>query len=310
MCSKEKYFFVFVLFFMLCHFLPFLTSPLAKNRQMVQKGFSFDEPSQTLELLPQNAERQPQLFCEAVSGTQLKQLQAEIKHYEVSQKFKDKIEEARGTQSLAATHVSIISYLKTVLEPDWSVIELGCAAGVMLRLVKELYEERDMPLTHIAGVELVSGWVRESKTYLDNIDIHEGDITSFQLPDPRTFDFIMLNDVVEHVQKDRYECLFHKLDTLSHPGTIVYMHTPTPEAQLKDTGQYYENVLPHHFVISGMASVGFRLIKFEHDLETDCQTPKGSLPLQIIEAKCLMGGWPKYYHAVFQKTEKNVFTIL
>ena len=94
----------------------------------------------------------------------------------------------------------------------------------MLRLVKELYEEREMSLKYIAGVELVPGWVRESRTYLDDIDVFEGDITSFQLPDSRTFDFVMMNDVAEHVQKERYECLFLQLDAVSHPGTIVYMH--------------------------------------------------------------------------------------
>ena len=120
----------------------------------------------------------------------------------------------------------------------------------------------------------------------------------------------MMNDVAEHVQKERYECLFLQLDAVSHLGTIVYMHTPTPEAQLEDSKQYYENVLPHQFLVNGMASVGFRLIKFEHDLDTDCQTQqKGSLPSQLSEAKCLRNGWPKYYHVVFQKTDMNVFAI-
>mgnify|MGYP006130336839 FL=1 len=263
----------------------------------------------TLEPIPRTATHQSQRVCEPVSAAQTAELRAEIKDYERSKRFKEKIKEARGVVPLAATHVSIMAYLKTVLEPNWSVIELGCAAGVMLRLVKELYDERNMPLKHIAGVELVPGWVRESKTYLDDIYIQEGDITSFQLKEPRSFDFVMMNDVAEHVQKDRYECLFHQLDALSHPGTIVYMHTPTPEAQLEDSKQYYENVLPHHFLVNEMASVGFRLIKFEHDLETDCQTPGGSLPLQLSEAKCLKNGWPKYYHVVFQKTEANVFSI-
>ena len=247
--------------------------------------------------------------CEKAPGAQSKELRAEIRSYERSKRFMQKIEEAKGTAPLSTTHASIIRYLKTVLEPNWSVIELGCAAGVMLRLVKELYEEREMSLKYIAGVELVPGWVRESRTYLDDIDVFEGDITSFQLPDSRTFDFVMMNDVAEHVQKERYECMFLQLDAVSHLGTIVYMHTPTPEAQLEDSKQYYENVLPHHFLVNGMARVGFRLIKFEHDLDTDCQTQKGSLPSQLSEAKCLRNGWPKYYHVVFQKTDMNVFAI-
>lgn len=57
---------------------------------------------------------------------------------------------------------------------------------------------------------------------------------------------VTLNDVVEHMQPERLGCLFQTLKRLSHPGTAAYFHVPSPEIQLTENGQYFENVLPHH----------------------------------------------------------------
>jgi hypothetical protein len=142
-----------------------------------------------------------------------------------------------------------------------------------------------------------------------------GDITNFNLPDPyaaKTFDFVMLNDVAEHIQKERYGCFFQKLKEVTHEGSLVYMHTPTPQAQLADTvDQYLENVLPHHYVVIGMALAGFELVKFEHDEETQCGNEGGELlPFAVRgQVKCLHNNWPKYYHAIFRKSPKEVLVL-
>jgi len=120
----------------------------------------------------------------------------------------------------------------------------------------------------------------------------------------------MLNDVAEHVQKTRYGCLFLSLQKRTHVGSVVYMHTPTPEAQLMDTNQYYENVLPHHFLVTGMANAGFELLEFRFDLETECGgKPRKTLPLHYTKAKCYMNGWPKYYHVLFVRVADDSSTF-
>ena len=87
-----------------------------------------------------------------------------------------------------------------------------------------------------------------------------------------TFDFIMINDVAEHIQKERYGCFFKMLKKVSKPGTIVYFHTPTPEAQLIDEDQFLEKELPHHYLIMGMSLSGFELVTLEHDMDTECES--------------------------------------
>lgn len=149
-----------------------------------------------------------------------------------------------------------------------------------------------------------------------NRTVCTGDITEFALPDPcagKTFDFVMLNDVAEHIQKERYGCFFENLQRLTHKGSIVYMHTPTPQAQLADSSQYMENVLPHHVVVLGMALAGFELVTFEHDLDTVCSLENAfkdpSTPRALHDVRCIYNNWPKYYHILFRKSPKEVLVI-
>jgi hypothetical protein len=129
--------------------------------------------------------------------------------------------------------------------------------------------------------------------------------------DNKTFDFVMLNDVAEHIQKERYGCFFQKLREVTHDGSIVYMHTPTPQAQLLDAQQAVENVLPYHYLVMGMALAGFELITLEHDTDSECKTEgQEKLPKSLQNVKCMMNNWPKYYHAVFRRSPANVLMLL
>ena len=91
------------------------------------------------------------------------------------------------------------------------------------------------------------------------------------------------------------------------------MHTPTPQAQLADSSQYMENVLPHHVVVLGMALAGFELVTFEHDLDTVCSLENTfkdpSTPRALHDVRCIYNNWPKYYHILFRKSPKEVLVI-
>jgi hypothetical protein len=123
----------------------------------------------------------------------------------------------------------------------------------------------------------------------------------------------MLNDVAEHIQKERYGCFFENLKQLMHQGSLVYMHTPTPQVQLADLVQYVENVLPHHVVVLGMTLAGFELVTFGHDLDTVCSKKDAwkdpSTPRTLQDALCIYNKWPKYYHVLFRKSPKNVLLL-
>jgi hypothetical protein len=119
-------------------------------------------------------------------------------------------------------------------------------------------------------VELVPGWVAAGNEALGGTaQLFEGDITdfTFALPAP-TYDLIMMNDSMEHIMANRYACLFRRLRQYTKPGSVVYIHVPSPETQLDDKGQYFENVVPPHLLIEGMAAYGFQLRHYGQDMRT------------------------------------------
>jgi SAM-dependent methyltransferase len=252
--------------------------------------------------------------CQPKTEHEVKMLKKEITEYEASSKFSDKIKEAKGEAEVAAHHVAIMQFLKEyVLEDNMSILELGCAAASILRMTRDVYKDMNRPHGDLVGVELVTGWVKWAQGYFTDLKIFEGDITEFDLPDlyqVKTFDLIMLNDVLEHIQPNRYGCFFDNLKRYSHPGTVVYFHTPTPEAQIFDKDQFYENVVPHDLAVRGMATAGFELVKFEHDLVTKCGGEGKNLPKALRGAGCHFGHWVKYTHMLFQKAhDHRVFTL-
>jgi len=251
--------------------------------------------------------------CQARTNQDMAHLKKEISDYEKSSKFQAKINEVKGG-SITEGRENMLDFIKEYLDPGMNILDLGAAAGIMLQKIHRAYDEIDrLKGTNkgkFVGVELTTGWVKFAQDYFKNIkeiEFYEGDATDIDLKG-QTFDFIMMNDVAEHIQKTRYGCLFSTLKKLTHPGSLVYFHTPTPMAQLEDSEQYFENVLPNHLVISGMAMAGFELMVFQHDLGANCGTmkgPYGSLPRPIRNAPCVVNEFPKYYHAIFMRSDED-----
>lgn len=255
--------------------------------------------------------------CVPINETERLQIMKEIDSYQTSPKFKAKIREAEGLQASGKTHTGISEYLlKNILEPGWSILELGCAAGNMLRIVRDIYKVHlNSSQKELVGVELVQGWAEWANNYFEDIQVYEGDVTHFNLDGHEQFDFVMLNDVIEHIQSSRYGCLFRKLQEVTHIGSVVYMHIPTPQAQLIERDQFIENVVPHHFLISGMSRFGFELVTLEHDVQTDCgsnliEYSSNNIPRQVRKSRCSMNGWAKYCHMVFRRSsDRRLFQI-
>lgn len=81
---------------------------------------------------------------------------------------------------------------------------------MMLALVKDAYSKELGKHGKLVGIELVTGCVRFAQHHFEEegIQIYEGDVTAFNLQNDDVFDFIMINDVAENIQKERYGCFF------------------------------------------------------------------------------------------------------
>ena len=116
---------------------------------------------------------------------------------------------------------------------------------------------------------------------------------------------ILMNDVLEHVQPTRYGCLFHKLRQVSHPGSLVYLHTLNPQTQLaEDQPNDDKNIMPHHVLVASMAMAGFELVEMVSDRQSSCGGTVynlNRLPKNFDESSCNQGGHAKYSHLIFQR---------
>lgn len=250
--------------------------------------------------------------CQRLTAAQKNELLQEVNAYEEDQRFARKIAEAKGEIELDNRFPACLAFLKTkVLTSGQSVLDLGSAAGALLRVIGEVLDT-DGGRGRMVGVELVGGWVRAAKEIFgDKMEFYNSDITEFDEIDFK-FDVITLLDVVEHVQPERYDCLFSTIERYSHPETAVYFHVPSPETQLLDADQFFENVVPHHVLVGGMADHGFQLEHFSFDTDTDCGS-KGEIDGKSTrnkDAKCIMNGAPKYTHFLFRRVKSpNVLVV-
>jgi hypothetical protein len=132
--------------------------------------------------------------CIPITLNQKAALQKEIKDYEASEKFMLKIDEVKGLDRenphdisidkyrVNPHHISIDKYLREkVLQPDWSILELGCAAGMMLRMVKQAYDDVNIAHKELIGVELVTGWVTFAQSYHKDIKVYEGEHAAIRM---------------------------------------------------------------------------------------------------------------------------------
>lgn len=236
--------------------------------------------------------------CQPKSTAAEEVLLREIYDYEKNHRFKTKIIEVRGLKAPDPRQHAILNFLKeNVLAKDMSVLDMGCAAGNVLKLVSESLTGMG-GYGNLTGIELVPGWVTEGNKALQGIaKLHRGDSTELYLGGK--YDLMMMNDVLEHVMTDRYGCLFANIDKYAKEGSYVYFHLPSPTTQLYDRGQYFENVVPPHLIVVGLATFGFELHAYEQDVDTK------------INGKTVMARHDKpvtkYVHLLFRKTSEDVF---
>jgi SAM-dependent methyltransferase len=245
-----------------------------------------------------------QFFCPKKSAKEVEELKKEASFYHKDLRFKKKIDEAKGDAKPDARQPAILKYLgESVFQRGNSILDLGCAAGSMLRLFRDFLDSQKGGHGRLVGVELTKQWVDAAKQiFKGDIDFFHEDVTEVRGP-TGTYDVITLNDVMEHIQTRRYGCLFQTLKHYTHPGSVVYMHIPSPATQLEDNGQFFENVVPYDVLISGMACYGFELRDFSYDLDTNCGSDLngfGKTP-----ARCVMANLPKYSHVVFRRVQNE-----
>ena len=257
-------------------------------------------------------------------------LAEEVRTYERSPKYRRKLDECEGREVIDFTRDrfgEVWQNLQEHVQPWHSVLDLGCACGALTQKVSELTDGR------VVGVDIVPGWIAAARRVASASESSRTgtDLASFStsgippqyiLGDMTegystwTFDMIYMADSYEHVPKYRELHLWESLVRLSHFGTKLYIHIPTPTKQKYSLGgaqQYLEKVVEYDDLLHTAACFGFRRIKFqEHAIDTfasflferccehgprneqlvhEKQTSAGSVwsPAKYIDLRCWQG---------------------
>jgi len=133
---------------------------------------------------------------------------------------------------------TLYRYLDRHVARDASIVELGCGDGRKLRsLLARGY-------TDICGCDPLA----PSAT---DIDLRSQDAMVFLETTDRTFDFVILNDVLEHLSPEEICALLTALAAHAGPGTAVYVHAPNGASPFGGLYQYGD--LTHRSVINELS---------------------------------------------------------
>ena len=220
-------------------------------------------------------------------------LQAEVKSYEQSAKFRNKIDELNGRKKVDWDSGGRIGEIATALrkvvdKSVHSILDLGAGPGLITRYAQQLAAKVHGPsgAVRIDGVELVHGWVSAARDFAStrpvkgtHFHFQQADITNISLG--ATYDLIYMADSIEHVPKFRRGALWQVLAAHSHTGSRLYLHFPNVKMQLAEQRRQHT---PAHISI-GKGS-GRRLQQyFEEVLELN----------DVVKAGCCVGFCTKHY---------------
>lgn len=109
----------------------------------------------------------------------------------------------------------------TAAEPVMSVLEIGCGAGLFLRYL------RHKGFENVAAVDYDEN-LKEVLADLAGYDLHFGDASEFveSLVNKKTFDRIVLFDVIEHMPIDDIVAMMRRLGAVLAPGGKILIRVP------------------------------------------------------------------------------------
>lgn len=164
-------------------------------------------------------------------------------------------------------HLSIIDKLvQAGLKPEHHVLEIGCGIGTVSHLIAKKTAKGS-----VLGVDISPKSIDQAKKAwptLTNLSFEVSDMKGFRKED-KTFDFVVLPDVLEHIPVSDHFSLFETISRHSNENTIIFVHIPSPrflewliEHEPKNL-QVIDQPLETSDLVKNISSNGFYLEKME-----------------------------------------------
>jgi cyclopropane fatty-acyl-phospholipid synthase-like methyltransferase len=123
-------------------------------------------------------------------------------------------------------HRAIRAWLKRFgLKPGMDVLELGCGVGTQTELIARELRGRGSLLAVDLSPRSIEMARRRVARYR-NVELRAADVTELELD--RSFDVVVMPDVIEHIPLERHGALFGKVRRWVREAGWVFVHMPSP----------------------------------------------------------------------------------
>ncbi len=127
-------------------------------------------------------------------------------------------------------HYFLLEQLKlNGVKPNSNILEIGCGIGTMTNLIAPLVPKGQITSTDISPKSIELAKVNNKK--FKNINFIAADSTNLNFP-KLSYDFIVLFDVLEHIQNEFREDFIKNIATVIQDKTTFLVNVPAPHAHI------------------------------------------------------------------------------
>ena len=154
---------------------------------------------------------------------------------------------------------------KMGLQSNSAVLEIGCGIGTLTYLLT-----RKVKTGRIEATDISPQSIEYAKKNLvrPNLSLFAGDILQLE-PQSKTFDYVLLFDVIEHIPVEDHTALFSRISRWMHDDSCLLINIPNPGYILFDEKnnpaalqEIDQPVFPDHLA-TVLAKSGLDIVQFE-----------------------------------------------
>ncbi|MCY7309437.1 MAG: class I SAM-dependent methyltransferase [Bacteroidota bacterium] len=154
---------------------------------------------------------------------------------------------------------------KMGLHTNSTVLEIGCGIGTLTYLLTRKVKTGRIEATDISpqSIEYV-----KKNLIRPNLSLFAGDILKLE-PTAKSFDFVLLFDVIEHIPVEDHAVLFAKINRWMHTDSSLLINIPNPASILFDEKnnpaalQEIDQPVYPDYLATVLAKAGLDIIQFE-----------------------------------------------